>query len=47
VKNQKAMDAINAFLDKKIKTSKIYIDPIFSGCEFSRAAWNEAAEKSR
>jgi len=47
VKNQKAMDAINAFLDKKIKTSKIYIDPMFSGCEFSRAAWNEAAEKSR
>ncbi|MCR5243224.1 MAG: peptidylprolyl isomerase [Bacteroidales bacterium] len=47
VKNQKSMDAINAFLDKKIKTSKIYIDPIFSGCEFSRAAWNEAAEKSR
>jgi len=47
VKNQKAMEAIDEFLDKKIKTSKIYIDPIFSGCEFSRAAWNEAAEKSR
>ena len=45
VKNKKAMDAINAFLDKKIAETSIYIDPIFRGCAFSREAWKKAASR--
>ena len=47
VRNEKAMAAISKFLDQKIRTTKIYLDPMFSGCEFTRAAWNEVAEKNR
>lgn len=46
VKNKLTMEAITAFLDKKIRETSIYIDPVFRSCTFSREAWNEAAAKS-
>lgn len=46
VKNKRTMEAINTFVDKKIKDTFIYIDPIFKECEFSREGWNEAAKNS-
>ncbi|MBP5398419.1 MAG: peptidylprolyl isomerase [Bacteroidales bacterium] len=36
-KQQKSMDAINAFIDGKIADSRIIIDPIFKDCHFERA----------
>ena len=41
VQQQKQMAAVNQFLDQKIKTTYIVIDPLFAECEFSREAWNE------
>ena len=46
VKNKRTMEAINTFVDKKIKDTFIYIDPIFKEYEFSREGWNEAAKNS-
>ncbi|MBQ9185082.1 MAG: peptidylprolyl isomerase [Bacteroidales bacterium] len=46
VKNKKTMEAINSFVDKKIKETYIFIDPIFRECEFSREGWNWAAKHS-
>lgn len=46
VKNKRTMEAINTFVDKKIKDTFIYIDPIFKECEFSREGWNEVAKNS-
>jgi len=40
VQSMKQQEAIDAFLDKKIKETYIVIDPLFSECEFSREAWN-------
>jgi peptidyl-prolyl cis-trans isomerase SurA len=40
VEQQKQMEAVNAFLDSKIKSTYIVIDPLFAECEFSREAWN-------
>jgi peptidyl-prolyl cis-trans isomerase SurA len=40
VEHQKQMEAVNAFLDAKIKSTYIVIDPLFAECEFSREAWN-------
>ena len=39
VQNQKTIEAIDNFLDDKIKTSYIIIDPLFKDCEFSREGW--------
>lgn len=47
VQEMKAMKAINDFVEAKIKETYIYIDPIFRECEFSRAAWSEAAARSQ
>ena len=41
VQMQKQMEAIDTFLEGKIKGTYIVIDPMFSECEFSREAWNE------
>ena len=41
VQNGKQMEAINQFLDQKIKDTYIIIDPLFKECEFSRDAWNK------
>ena len=35
----KQEEAIRAFLDDKIKTSKIHIDPMFADCEFENPNW--------
>ena len=41
VKQQKQMEAVDAFLEDKIKTTYIIIDPMFKECEFSRDIWNQ------
>lgn len=41
VTNAKQIEAINAFLEDKIKETYIVIDPMFRECEFSREAWNK------
>ena len=35
------MEAVDKFLEEKIKTTYIVIDPLFAECEFSREAWNK------
>ena len=40
VEQKKQMEAVDAFLDGKIKSTYIVIDPLFAECEFSREAWN-------
>ncbi|MBP5483489.1 MAG: peptidylprolyl isomerase [Bacteroidales bacterium] len=40
VQVMKQQEAIDAFLDKKIKETYIVIDPLFAECDFSREAWN-------
>ena len=37
----KQMEAIDAFLEEKIKDTYIIIDPLFKECEFARDAWNK------
>ena len=37
----KQMEAIDKFLEGKIKSTYIVIDPMFKECEFSREVWNE------
>ncbi|MCR5548887.1 MAG: peptidylprolyl isomerase [Bacteroidales bacterium] len=39
VKNAKQMEAIDKFIDDKIESTYITIDPLFKDCEFSRAGW--------
>ena len=41
VRNEKTMQAIDKFLDEKIETSYIIIDPLFKDCEFSRKGWSK------
>ena len=45
VRNQKTTEAINTFLDDKIKSSYIIIDPLFGDCDFSRKGWSEKIRK--
>ncbi len=40
VQSNKQMEAIDKFLDDKIKSTYIIIDPMFHECEFSRDSWN-------
>jgi peptidyl-prolyl cis-trans isomerase SurA len=44
-KSQMSMDAINKFINSKIKTTYIIIDPLFSDCEFEREGWSEKFRK--
>jgi len=37
-------DAIDEFIDNKIKTTYIIIDPLFKDCDFSRDGWNKIAK---
>lgn len=39
-KMKKQTEAIDGFIDSKIKTTYITIDPIFKDCDFSREGWN-------
>ncbi len=45
VKQIKQQEAIDAFVDKKIKETYIIIDPMFSDCVFSRDGWKEKFRK--
>jgi peptidyl-prolyl cis-trans isomerase SurA len=45
VQNGKTVEAIDKFLDDKIKSSYIIIDPLFGDCEFSRNGWSEKIRK--
>ncbi|MBP5373722.1 MAG: peptidylprolyl isomerase [Bacteroidales bacterium] len=40
VEQKKQMEAVDAFLEEKIKSTYIIIDPLMKGCEFSREVWN-------
>ena len=45
VKQRKQMEAIDAFLEKKIKETHIVIDPLFRECPFARDTWSEKFRK--
>ena len=45
VKEQRQMKAIDDYLQEKIKTAKVRIDPLFKDCEWRNAAWNEKVKK--
>ncbi len=38
---EKQVEAINKFLDEKIETTYITIDPLFADCDFSREGWSK------
>jgi len=40
-KNEKQMEAIDKFIDEKIKTTYIIIDPLFKDCPFEKEGWAE------
>lgn len=40
VKMERQQAAIDEFLAKKIKETKVVIDPMFKDCDFRRAVWN-------
>ena len=44
-KQQASMDAINKFVEEKIKTTYIIIDPMFKDCDFEREGWAEKFRK--
>ena len=39
VRNQRQMQAIDEFLEKRIKDTYIVIDPMYKECSFNRAIW--------
>lgn len=45
-RKKKSMEAINNFIDNKIKTTLITIDPIFKDCVFEREGWNKLIQNS-
>ncbi len=44
-KMKKQEEAIDEFIDSKIKTTLIIIDPLFSDCTFDREGWSEKFRK--
>jgi hypothetical protein len=38
-------EAINSFIEEKIKTTYIIIDPLFKDCDFEREGWSEKIRK--
>ena len=44
-KQQKSMEAIDEFINSKIKTTYIVIDPLFGDCDFEREGWKEKVRK--
>lgn len=42
---EKSMEAINNFIDSKIKSTYIIIDPLFKDCVFERDGWEEKFRK--
>ena len=45
VRNRRQMDAIGKFIDDKIESTYIVIDPMFSDCDFSREGWGQKIRK--
>lgn len=45
VRSVKQVEAINKFMDEKIKTTYIRIDPLFGDCDFSRKGWSSKIGK--
>ena len=45
VENKAQTDAVDDFVDKKIKETYIIIDPLFGNCDFSRKGWAEKVRK--
>ncbi len=45
VKYEKQMKLIDKFLDEKIKTTSITIDPMFGDCNFKREGWSDKVRK--
>ena len=43
---QKSVEAIDQFIDSKIKTTYIVIDPLFEDCAFERDGWAEKFRKT-
>ena len=39
IENQKRVEAVDAFIDRKIQETYIVIDPLFGDCDFSRSGW--------
>ena len=39
IENRKRIEAVDAFIDRKIHETYIVIDPLFGDCDFSRAGW--------
>ena len=39
------MKAVDDFIDSKIKSTYIVIDPVFSDCEFEKEGWAEKFRK--
>lgn len=46
VKQKKSMEAIDNFINEKIGTTYIVIDPLFRDCVFNRAAWSVKFKES-
>ena len=44
--NAKSMEAIDEFINSKIKTTYIVIDPLFKDCVFEREGWEEKFRKT-
>ena len=44
-KEKKSMEAIDEFINSKIKTTYIIIDPMFKDCDFEREGWAEKFRK--
>ena len=45
VRYKRQMEAIDAFLESKIRSTHIVIDPIFGKCDFQREVWNSKATR--
>lgn len=44
-RSKKQEAAIDQFINRKIKTTNIIIDPLFKNCDFSREGWNKIARE--
>ena len=45
-KQEKEMEAIDSFIDEKITSTYIVIDPMFKDCPFERDGWYEKFRES-
>ena len=45
VKNEKAREAIDKFIEDKIKETYIVLDPLFADCDFNRTEWLTKVKK--